>query len=119
MIFLKQSQCGQWAGGFVAMDAGGKVETRGARREARGWSVERKQLEFALLAERFGSPTVLMRSHFDLAQHGADVNLFAEITAEIFAQSFHAENFTQSRQDAKNFLTQIPRINTDSIFQSP
>jgi hypothetical protein len=37
----------------------------------------------------------------------------------IFAEPFHAENFAQRRKDAKKFLTRIPRINTNSIFQSP
>jgi len=30
-----------------------------------------------------------------------DVNGFAVVTAVIFAEPFHAENFTQRRQDAK------------------
>jgi hypothetical protein len=38
------------------------------------------------------------------------------VTAVIFAELLHAENFTQRRQDAKKFLTRIPQIITNSIF---
>jgi hypothetical protein len=62
---------------------------------------------------------VLLRGGFDIAQDGADVNRLAAVTVVIFAEPFHAENFAQRRKDAKKFLTRIPRINTNSIFQSP
>jgi hypothetical protein len=59
------------------------------------------------------------------------------VTAVVFAQFFHVENFTQRRENAKKFFTRleplgkrrkaeragasesIARINTNSIFQSP
>ena len=66
--------------------------------------MEGEQVEFALLSKRFGSPAVLLRGGFDVAQHGADVNRLAVVTAVIFAKPFHAENFTQRRKDAKKFL---------------
>ena len=47
--------------------------------------MQREEVEFALLTERFGSPTVLPRHGFDVAQHGADVNGLAVIAAVIFA----------------------------------
>ena len=60
-----------------------------------------------------------LRGGLDVAQHGADVNRLAVIAAVIFTELLHAENFTQRRADAKKFLTRIPRINTNSIFESP
>jgi len=84
--------------------------------------MEGEQVEFALVAKRLGSPAVLLGGGFDFAQDGADVNRLAMVTAVIFAESFHAENFTQSRQDAKKFLTRIARIYTnlhEFNFQSP
>ena len=47
---------------------------------------------------------MLLRADFDVAQHGADVNRFAVVTAVIFTQSFHAENFMQRRKNAKKFI---------------
>jgi hypothetical protein len=41
------------------------------------------------------------------------------VAAVIFAKLLHAENFTQRREDAEKFSTRIPRIITNSIFQSP
>jgi hypothetical protein len=52
---------------------------------------------------------------FPHARHGADVNRLAVVAAVIFAELLHAENFTQSRQGAKKFLTRISRINTDVL----
>ena len=56
-----------------------------------------------------------MRGSFDLAQHGADVNRLAVVAAVVFAELLHAENFTQSRPDAKKFLIRIPRICLDGF----
>jgi hypothetical protein len=66
--------------------------------------MEGGQVEFALLAERFGGPAVLLRGGFDFAQDGADVNRLAVVTTVIFAKLFHAENFTQRRGDAKKIV---------------
>jgi hypothetical protein len=63
--------------------------------------MEGEQFEFALLAECLDRPAVRLGDGFDLAQNGVDVNGFAVVTAVIFAEPFHAENFTQRRQDAK------------------
>ena len=79
--------------------------------------MQREQIEFALLAEYLRSPAMRLRGDFDVAQHGADVNGFAVVAAVIFAKPFHAENFMQSREDAKKFLTRIARINTNPILK--
>jgi len=55
--------------------------------------------------EYFGIPAVGRRSGFHVAQHGADVNGFAVVAAEIFSEFLHAENFTQSGADARKFLS--------------
>ena len=81
------------------------------RRPAQG-----KQLELVLLPEGFPGPAVLLRRQFDLLQHRANINRLAVVTAVIFAELFHAENFTQRRQDARKFLTRIARINTNPDF---
>ena len=72
--------------------------------------MECEQMEFALLAEYLRSPTVLFGRGFDVAQHGANVNRLAVVTAVIFAESFHAGNFMQRRENAKKFypLTDLP-----------
>ena len=62
--------------------------------------MEGEQAEFALLAKSFDGPAVLPGGDFDEAQHGANVNRLAVVTAVIFAQTFHPRNVTQSRQDA-------------------
>ena len=72
--------------------------------------MEGEQVEFALLPKYLGGPVVLLRGGFDLAQNGADVNRLAVVTAVIFAEPFHAENFTQKREDAKKFLTRLSRL---------
>ena len=69
--------------------------------------------ETILLVENFRSPAIRLRGGYDLAQHSVDVNRLAVVAAVIFAKLLHAENLTQSRQDAKKFLTRISRINTD------
>jgi hypothetical protein len=69
--------------------------------------VEREPPEFACFVENFGGPTVGLGSGFAVAQHGVDINPFAVVTAVIFAELLHAENFTQSCRDAKKFLTRI------------
>jgi hypothetical protein len=51
--------------------------------------------------KNFRSPAVLLRGGFDLAQHGAEGDRLAMVTAVIFAKFLHAENFTQSCADAK------------------
>jgi hypothetical protein len=79
--------------------------------------MQREQVEFALLAECLRSPAMQLRGDFDVAQHGVDVDGVAVVTAVIFAKPFHAENFMQSREDAKKFLTRITRINTNSILK--
>jgi len=66
--------------------------------------MEGEQVEFALLTKSLGSPAVLLRRNFNVAQDGADVNPLAVVAAVIFTESFHAENFTQRRGDAKIFL---------------
>jgi hypothetical protein len=108
--------------------------------------MEGGQIEFVLFPIRLERPAVLLGGGFDVAQHGADVNRFAAVTAEIFAKLLHGDNFTQRRRDAKKFLTRleplgkrrkefgetegrkaeragasesIARIFTNSIFQSP
>ena len=48
---------------------------------------------------------------FDLAQHGTDVNCLAVVTAVIFTELLHAENFTQRRQNAKKIYPF-----TDAVF---
>jgi hypothetical protein len=53
---------------------------------------------------------VQSRRWFDLAQHGADVNRLAMIAAVIFSELLHAENFTQSREDAKKILQPISSL---------
>ena len=72
--------------------------------------MEREQVEFTLLAERFGGPALLLCGDLDIVQHGADVNRFAVVAAVIFAESFHAGNFMQRRKNAKKFypLTDLP-----------
>ena len=72
--------------------------------------MEGEQVEFTLPPKCLGGPAVLLRGDFDIAQHGADVNRLAVVTAVIFAQFFHTENFTQRRENAKKFLTRISRI---------
>ena len=57
--------------------------------------------EFAAFVKNFRNPVVPLSRRFDIAQHGADVNRLAAIATVIFAKPFHAENFTQRRQDAK------------------
>ena len=81
--------------------------------------MEGEPFETVLLVESFRRPALLLGRNFDVAQHGADVNRLAVVAAVIFAELLHAENFTQSRPDARKFLTRISRIDTDSIFQSP
>ena len=51
--------------------------------------------------KNFRSPAVPLRRHFDLAQHGAEVNRLAVVAAVILVGLWHAENFTQRRADAK------------------
>jgi len=60
--------------------------------------VKGEQVEFVLLPECLGGPAVLLRGGFDIAQDSADVNRLAAVTAVIFAELLHAENF---RNDAK------------------
>jgi hypothetical protein len=43
-------------------------------------------------------------------KHRTNINRFAEITAEIFFKLLHAENLTQSRQDAKIYFTQAVEL---------
>src|ERR1700690_235434 len=81
--------------------------------------MEGEEVEFTLLTKRFGSPAVLLGRNFEVAQDGADVDCLAVVAAVVFAEFFHAGNFTQRRENAKRFLTRIARINTDSIFKSP
>ena len=45
-----------------------------------------------------------LRGGFDLAQHGAEVNRLAVVAAVVLAELLHAENFPQSRADARKFL---------------
>jgi hypothetical protein len=52
---------------------------------------------------------------FPHAGHGADVTCLAVAATVVIAELLHAENFTQSRQGAKKFLTRISRINTDVL----
>ena len=73
------------------------------------------QIELALLAECFNGPTLLLRCDFNVPQHGADINRLAVVTTVIFAKSFHAENFTQKRQDANEFLSIIDDLSPLSI----
>ena len=65
------------------------------------------QIEPALLAEGFNRPTLLLRRDSKVTQHGMDLNRLAVVTAVIFAKLFHAENFTQRRQDANEFYSLI------------
>ena len=81
--------------------------------------MEGEQVEFAFFSEGLGSPAMLLRGGFDVVQDGADVNRLAVVTAVIFAELLHVENFTQSYENAKKFLTRIARIYTNSIFQNP
>ena len=74
---------------------------------------ESKKLELSGVVINFRSPAVLLRRDFDVMQDSADVNRLAVVTAVVFAESFHAENFTQRRKDAKKFLTRIAQINTN------
>ena len=69
--------------------------------------MEGEQVEIALSSKSLGGPAVLLRRGFDVAQDGADVNRLAAVTVVIFAELLHAENFTQSRQDAKRFLLHL------------
>ena len=46
--------------------------------------MEGEQVEFALLPKRLECPAMLMRGGFDVAQHGANVNRLAVVTAVIF-----------------------------------
>jgi hypothetical protein len=71
--------------------------------------MQREQIQVAGLVKQFGSPAVRLRGGPGLAQHGADVNRLAVIAAVIYAQLLHAENFTQSREDARKFLTKVER----------
>ena len=66
--------------------------------------MEREKFEFAGDMKNFRSPAVLLRGGFDVAQDSADVNGLAVVTAMIFAQLLHTENFTQRREDAKKFF---------------
>ena len=66
--------------------------------------MEGGQVEIALPPKRLECPAMLLRGGFDVAQDGADVNPLAVVAAVIFTESFHAENFTQRRGDAKIFL---------------
>ena len=61
------------------------------------------EFEFALLMEDFRTPTVQVRGGFGLAQHGADVNGFAQIATVIFAKTLHMWNFVQIQPNAKKF----------------
>lgn len=72
--------------------------------------MEGEQVEFALLPKYLGGPAVLLCGGFDVAQNGADVNRLAVVATMIFAKLFHAENFTQRRENAKKFylLTDVP-----------
>ena len=45
-----------------------------------------------------------LRGGFDVAQHGANINRFAEVAAQIFAESLHGKNFSQRFADAKKIL---------------
>jgi len=105
-VFLKQPQGRERAGGFVAVDAGGEVKARGLGREARG-AMKSQPGETGLFVENLLRPSKFPGGGFDVAQHGADVDRLAVIAAVVFAELLHAENFTQSRPDAKKFLTPL------------
>ena len=66
--------------------------------------MEGGQVEIALPPKRLECPAMLLRGGFDVAQDGADVNRLAVITAVIFAELLHVENFTQRRRDAKKIV---------------
>jgi len=51
--------------------------------------MEGEQVEFALLPKYLRGPAVLLRGGFDGAQHGADVNRLAVVTAFVFIQALH------------------------------
>ena len=65
--------------------------------------MQRGPFKIAVRVKNFRSPAVLPRGGFDLAQHGVEGNRLAVVAAVIFAKFLHAENFTQSCADAKEF----------------
>ena len=65
-----------------------------------------KSLNFEIgrFIKMFHRPAEVMRRRFNVAQCGMNINRFTEITAEIFAEFLHVENFTQRREDAKKII---------------
>ena len=82
---------------------------RGMRRAERSRrAVQRGQLESVKLVENLRQPAVADGGVFAGAEHGADVNRLAVIAAVVFAEFLHAENFPQSRRNAKQFPPLFP-----------
>jgi len=88
-VFLKQTQRGERSGGFVAVNAGGKVKARAIGRVARG-AMQRQPFEISLRVENFRRPTIFLCGGCDVALNGANINRLAVVTAVVFAKFLHA-----------------------------
>ena len=90
------------------MDAGGEVSAGGGRRGGgcNCWPDEGPQVEARLSGKGFDGPVAGAGGGDAVAQHGSDVNRFAEITAAILAEllHFHLRTRTAARAGRKSFV---------------
>jgi hypothetical protein len=70
--------------------------------------MQRGQFEIINRVENLRQPTLTGGSAFDLAEHSADIHRLAAVAAVIFTEFLHAENFPQSRRNAKQFPPLFP-----------
>lgn len=95
VVFLKQAQSGARPGWFITMNARADVNSGFWLPAEFRLAMQRQPFEFASFVKNFRTPAGFFGGDFGLAQHGADVNGFAVIATQIFAEFLHAENIMQ------------------------
>jgi hypothetical protein len=60
--------------------------------------------EITSLVEDLRSPAILLRRGFEVTQHGANINRFAEVCTLVFAESLHGQLQAEGREGRKGFV---------------